>query len=575
MANSNQFDAIVIGSGIGGLTVAAILSKLNQKKVLILEQHYVVGGYTHEFARESRSYSALKGQSLLRLHKFKWDVGLHYVGKMGKGELGRKIFDYLTNGKLEWNKMPDPFEKFVYPDFTFDQFGDPSKFKEDLITKFPQEKLGIEQYFWDITNLAQIIVPGLSSFLMKLFHPRLRKIERLTTKEYLDRNFQDPKLKALLTSQWATYGLPPEQSSFVIHATVISHYLKGAYYPVGGASAIANNILPLIEKNGGKVLTQKQVREIIIEDGIAQGVRVQKAHKPDAVIEEYYAPLVISDAGAFNTYTKLIPLQENRAAEKEEETRHLASSKKQTKKYQDLVAQYREEIERFPKGHSALTMFLGFKESPAKLGFKGENYWIYSAYDHDKAFQKQSTAPDKSIDYCYIAFASLKDPTQTAHTAQIIFLIDYEFFSQWQEQNWRHREQAYYQLKDAIAQNLLNFVESHYPGFKDLVEYYELATPLTFAHFDASDRGAIYGIPFVPERLGQKWLRAKTPIKNLYLTGMDVVCLGIMPTMIAGIRTAGVINGKFGYYKIMSAIFKESASGNDKSKANFKDLKTT
>ncbi|MGL5881359.1 MAG: NAD(P)-binding protein, partial [Xenococcaceae cyanobacterium] len=78
--------------GIGGLTVAAILSKLNQKKVLILEQHYLIGGYTHEFDRIS---------------KFKWDVGLHYVGQMGKGDFGRKLFDYLTDGKLEWNKMPD------------------------------------------------------------------------------------------------------------------------------------------------------------------------------------------------------------------------------------------------------------------------------------------------------------------------------------------------------------------------------------------------------------------------------------------------------------------------------------
>ena len=445
MSNSNQFDAIVIGSGLGGLTVAAILSKLNQKKVLILEQHYVVGGYTHEFTRES---------------KFHWDVGLHYVGSMGQGELGRKIFDYLTNGKLEWNKMPDPFEKFVYPDFTFEQSCAPTKFKDDLITKFPQEKSGIEQYFWDITNLAKTRkVPGFLSILIKLYHPRLRKIEELTTKEYLERNFQDPKLKALLASQWGTYGLPPAQSSFVVHAMLMSHYLKGGYYPVGGASEIAKNILPLIEKNGGKVLTQKQVREIIIEDGIAKGVKVQKAHQPNAALEEYYASLIISDAGAFNTYTKLIPMVGNREVEGNVETRDVASSKRQTRKYQDLVAKYREEIEKFPKGHSTLTMFLGFKESPAKLGFKGENYWIYSAYDHDKAFQKQSTAPDKSIDYCYISFASLKDKTQTAHTAQIILFIDYEFFSKWQEQNWRHREQEYYQLKEAISQNILSFVK--------------------------------------------------------------------------------------------------------------------
>ena len=130
-------------------------------------------------------------------------------------------------------------------------------------------------------------------------------------------------------------------------------------------------------------------------------------------------------------------------------------------------------------------------------------------------------------------------------------------------------------MKEAIAQNILSFVESHYPGFQDLIEYYELATPLTFAHFDASDRGAIYGIPYVPERMGKKWLRAKTPIKNLYLTGMDVFSLGIIGALLGGITTAGVINGKFGFYKIMSAIFKESASRNDNSTTNLQDLQSS
>jgi phytoene dehydrogenase-like protein len=211
---------------------------------------------------------------------------------MGKDEFGRKIFDYLTNGKLEWNKMPDPFEKFVYPDFTCEQSCDPIKFQADLIEIFPQEKRGIERYFRDIKNIAKIgAIPSFLKALIKFVNPRLKQIERLTTKEYLDRNFQDFQLKALLASQWGTYGLPPAQGSFIIHATVVSHFLKGGYYPVGGASEIAKKILPLIEKNGGKVLTQKRVTEIIIEDGIAKGVKVQKAHQPDSAIEEYMVSL--------------------------------------------------------------------------------------------------------------------------------------------------------------------------------------------------------------------------------------------------------------------------------------------
>ncbi|MCU0565929.1 MAG: NAD(P)-binding protein [Oculatellaceae cyanobacterium Prado106] len=103
MTRSQKFDALVIGSGIGGLTVAALLAKLYRKRVLVLEQHFTAGGFTHAFERKG---------------KFHWDVGLHYVGDMGEGDTGRALFDYLSDGQLQWQPMPTPFEKFVYPDFT-------------------------------------------------------------------------------------------------------------------------------------------------------------------------------------------------------------------------------------------------------------------------------------------------------------------------------------------------------------------------------------------------------------------------------------------------------------------------
>lgn len=135
----STFDAIVIGSGIGGLTVAALLAKLQGKRVLVLEQHFKAGGFTHEFERKG---------------KFCWDVGLHYVGGMGKGNTAKALFDYLTNGQLQWQKMPDVFEKFVYPDFSFEVKSDPNQFQADLIQMFPKEEAGIRQYFRDVKKAA-------------------------------------------------------------------------------------------------------------------------------------------------------------------------------------------------------------------------------------------------------------------------------------------------------------------------------------------------------------------------------------------------------------------------------------
>jgi all-trans-retinol 13,14-reductase len=524
--DAHRFDVIVIGSGIGGLTVAALLAKLQRQRVLVLEQHFTPGGFTHTFERKG---------------KFHWDVGLHYVGDMGEGGTGKAVFDYLTQGKLRWHKMPDPFEKFVYPDFTFEVYSDPDRFQADLMQRFPHEQVAIRRYFKDLRRAAFWFG---AHVMLELFpawlHPFLRRvvrswgaIARQTTQSYLDRNFQDARLKALLVSQWGDYGLPPSQSCFGIHGVIATHYFQGGWYPVGGAQAIAQSIIPVIEQAGGVVMTQRRVTEILVESGVVVGVKAQDTAHPQADLEIYQAPIVVSDAGAFNTYLKLIP------------------------PHYPMID--RQKIQSFPKGSSMVTVYLGLKESPQKLGFQGENHWIYTTYDHDAIVQESPISTDHLPQFGYLSFPSLKDPLAEGHTAEIIAHVDYDFFSQWRQQSWRRRGNDYAELKAQMTQSLIQLVENHYPGFRDLIEYAELSTPLTVEHFDASHRGAIYGIPCIPERLDQSWIGSKTPIKNLYLTGADTFSLGIMGAMMGGVKTAGILNGAFGFFKIMATIMRESA----------------
>jgi phytoene dehydrogenase-like protein len=520
-----KFDAIVIGSGIGGLTVAALLSKLHRQRVLVLEQHFTAGGFTHGFERQG---------------KFHWDVGLHYVGDMGEGSTGKAVFDFITNGKLHWHQMSDPFEKFVYPDFTFAVYSDPKRFQADLIQRFPHERTAIRRYFRDVQKAAfwfgaHAMLELFPTWLYPVLKPLVRyfgAIARQTTQHYLDRNFQDAHLKALLASQWGDYGLPPSQSCFGIHGVIVSHYFQGGWYPVGGAPAIAQSILPIIECSGGTVITQRRVTEILLESGVAVGVKAQNLARPQANPETYTAPLVVSDAGAFNTYLKLIPAS--------------------------YPLMERQKIQAFPKSSSMLTVYLGLKASPQCLGFQGENHWIYTTYDHDEIAQDLPIAGDRLPQFCYLSFPSLKDPSAQGHTAEIIAHVDYDYFVPWQQQPWRRRGREYTELKTQISQSLIQLVERHYPGFQDLIEYAELSTPLTVEHFDASDRGAIYGIPCIPKRLEQSWIGARTPIKNLYLTGADTFSPGIMGAMMGGVKTAGIVDGAFGFFKIMDTVMKES-----------------
>lgn len=525
----NKYDLIVIGSGIGGLTVASLSSKIFKKKVLVLEKHFKVGGFTHTFKRKN----------------YIWDVGVHYIGDMHDNSVIKKVFDFITDKKLKWSKMPDLFEKFVYPDFTFDVYSNEEKYKLDLIKKFPNEENSIKNYFLDLKKAVNCLTPY---FIIGTFSPKIRKFllpvllrtssfYSMTTKEYLNKNFQDEKLKAILTSQWGDYGLTPEYSSFLIHSIIVNHYLNGAYYPIGGSHKIAESIIPNIKNNGGDVFTSHGVKEIIIKNHTAIGVKVE--HKiGDKVQEiEFYAPKIISNAGAYNTFKRLIPSN---------------YSKKFIGDLEKLNNQ----------GTSHINLFLGLKESPEKLGFKGENYWVYDSYNHDELVKQIifSKGDKLNIPLYYLSFPSLKDPEAKYHTAEIIVPINNNSdFQKWFETNWKKRGSDYEALKDSIANFLIDKVNSKYNGFKELVDYQEVSTPLTTEFFTSHKNGNIYGIPATPERYTKSWLGIRTEVKNLYITGTDGGSHGIAGSMMSSVITTGVISGimPFSLFKVFKGIFKE------------------
>ena len=516
----NKFDTIVVGSGIGGLTTAVLLTKIYKKKVLVLEQHFKVGGQTHEFMRVKNG------------KKYYWDVGVHYIGEMKDGLKFRKIFDFITGNQLKWNKMPHYFENFIYPDFNFRQPSNPEEYKMDLIKMFPLEKNGIELYFNDIrkatrwfqTDISTKGMPLFIGSIIKFFNKKNSKLALSTTKDYLDINFKDKKLKALLTSTWGDYGLPPEQSAFVMHALVVRSYWYGGYYPVGGASSFAENMVPIIENGGGEILTARSVESIIIKNNRAIGVKVKKGDK----VTEYYADDIISNTGAYNTYFKLISSEIN--------------------------IPFRDEIKNAINSLSANTLYLGLKESPEKLGIKGENSWIFTSYDHNKTFNNSKTSEE--INSAFVSFPSLKNPEAKTHTAEIISFSHFEIMEKWKNTKWKKRGEDYEKFKEEYSKKLLDFAEQSIPGLTELVDYSELSTPLSMEYFTKWENGSFYGIPVTPERYKYKWISPKTPIKNLYLTGSDAATLGVVGAMMGGLITTSTLIGGMSMMKIMKEIDK-------------------
>jgi all-trans-retinol 13,14-reductase len=387
--DTQEYDLIVIGSGMGGLTCASIMAQLAHKRVLVLERDFKLGGFTQTFTR----------------HGYTWDVGLHYVGEMAEGKQSRSLFDFITHGGVTWQKLPTRFETFVYPDFTFTVSDDPGQYLLDLIQRFPAEEPGLRRYFQDLGRVANWYVrefwswsaPAWLAWPMQLAQIRQRPFALMTTRHYLDQRFHDERLKALLASQWGDYGLPPAQSAFAIHALIANSYLHGAWYPEGGAKTIAESIVPIIEEAGGACLVNHEVVEILVENGTARGVRVRATHGKKEEEKTFLAPLVVSDAGADATFTRLVPEGVKLAA--------------------------REKLEAFPPGPTTVTLYLGLKESPVKLGFHGENHWIFSSYNHDD--QEARGLRDGKAMSAYLSFPSLKDPKATQHTAEIVSPVEY------------------------------------------------------------------------------------------------------------------------------------------------------
>ncbi len=516
-----KFDAIVIGSGMGGLCIAALLAK-EGKKILVLEQHYAVGGYTHVFKRDG----------------YQWDVGLHYIGDVyDKNSIVRKVFDYITNGKLEWTAMDEKYDVAVFGDREFAFYKGKERCKSQLKKYFPSIKdhYSIDRYFDLLARVENVgmgyyvdkVLPSVLSKIIGSFlrQPLLKYTDR-TTREVLEELTDNQELIGVLTAQYGDYGLPPAKSSFYIHAMVANHYMNGASYPVGGSSVISSTISSVIEGNGGMVLYSAEVKSILVEDNTAVGVKM----KDDKII---YAPLIISDTGIKNTFLKL--LDEN------------------------TIRKYRltENVECLSSSTAHVCLYIGFKKSAAQLQLPKCNYWVFSSnYNHDEtqvAYQQQGDP----IPVAYISFPSAKDPDWDKRypgksTIEIVTLVPYEWFDKWENTIWGKRGTEYTALKEQIAQQLLQKLFQIKPHLKGEIDYYELSTPLSTKTFTHNDFGEIYGLAHTPERFRNRILKPATPVKNLYLTGQDVFIAGVSGAMMGGVLCATSILKKNMLAKVKS-----------------------
>ncbi|HEX7479194.1 MAG TPA: NAD(P)/FAD-dependent oxidoreductase, partial [Polyangiales bacterium] len=343
---ADRYDSVVIGSGIGGLATASLLARHAHERVLVLERHYVAGGFTHAFKRPG----------------FDWDVGVHYIGEVHRRRSSlRRIFDHLSDGALDWADMGEVYDRIRLGERSFDYVAGHEALRQRLVAEFSHERAGIERYLALVRSIARssqlyfaekLLPARLASLLgPAMRYPTLRHARR-TTAQVVHELVRDPELRGVLTAQWGDYGLPPAQSSFLVHAMVAGHYLEGAAYPHGGSTRIAQTIIPGIERAGGAVIVRAEVTRVLLEAGRAIGVELGDGRR-------ILSKRVVSDAGVAITFGQLLP----------EAARPVR-----------VDAQG---VGGLPASIGHLSLYVGLGADSRALALPKHNIWVYPSADHD------------------------------------------------------------------------------------------------------------------------------------------------------------------------------------------------
>lgn len=516
----SEFDHIIIGSGMGGLTTAVWLAKAG-KKVAVLERHYVPGGFTHSFKRK-------KG--------YQWDVGVHYVGNVGENGVLKNLFNHLTNSKLEWESMGEVYDVIHMGGDTYNFKAGKENFRRQLKDYFPEDKEAIDKYF---TLLEKSNKLGSAFFFEKTFEPFLSKsvgwiIKKMVTKYSQKTTYQvlssittNEKLINVLCAQCGNYGLSPKKSSFTAHAMVISHFLEGGFYPKGGAPEISLKTIETLNAFGGKVFINAEVNKINTKNNTVTGIVVNDTLVP--------CKSVISTIGVRNTFTKLLTIKDKKRCGYN--------------------------LKKIKPSTSHLCLYIGLNKSDKDLNLPKHNVWFHKSYSIDQNLEPKTIASSAN-NFAYISFPSAKDAiwkkdNPNKATIQALSVGNFDWFSEYEEKPWMKRGEEYEALKKQFEDSMLQKVLQFFPQIEEHIDVIEVSTPLSTKHFSNYQNGEIYGLEHTPERFSLPFLRFTTKIKGLRLAGQDITLVGVAGAIISGMLCATTIL-KFKSWKAFKNIKKSN-----------------
>ena len=492
-----QYDVVIIGSGLGGLESAYILSKEGYK-VLVLEKNRQLGGSLQIFVREKAIF----------------DTGIHYIGGLDEGQNLNQSFKYFgIMDKLHLHKMDmNGFDRITFG-------GDPIEYKhaqgydnfvEQLAQQFPKEREALKTYvqkiqevcdYFPLYQLKEDDAPILGT-----------KYLDLNAKDFIASIISDPKLQNVLAGSNPLYAGDGAKTPLYVHALVVNTYIESSYKCIDGGAQIERLLTKNIKANGGEIRNYADVKKIVEKDGIVTHVELAT----EEIIE------------GKNFISNIHPAT----------TMNILESTKIKKAYSNR-------LQSLENSSSAFIIDIVLK--PNTFNYLNYNIYHYNRNDvWTGMYQVGSAWPDG---YCVFVPKSSKSD-KYADSMTILTYMQYDEVKHWEDTFStipKHRDsrgQEYEDFKISKTEQIIDEVQKKFPDIRSVIQSYTASTPLTYRDYIGARDGGLYGIAKDYRDPLKTFISPTTKIPNLFFTGQNLNMHGVLGVTVGAIRTCGVFVGQ-------------------------------
>ncbi|MBN9792213.1 ferredoxin-NADP reductase [Pseudonocardia sp. TMWB2A] len=514
-----RYDAVIVGSGLGGITSAACLAAAG-KSVLLLEQHEILGGCSQVFRRRGN---------------WEFDCGVHYVGGCVPGSDG--LIPTVLRGlgvedRIAWSRMDDDgMDTVQFPDHAFRVPTDWDRFADNLAQTYPSDADGLRSAIAELRYVGESAdrindVPHSVKAILPLgkrpweVAAIVRSLEQPIS-AFFDRHKLGREARAALLALVHLHNTAPVRTPALLLAVLLRHYFKaGAYFPEQGGQVLAANLAEVIQAHGGVIRTRARVRSIDVESGRVTGVTLTDG-------ERIHADVVVSNADVHRTFQDLI------------EPQHLKRSTL-------------DRIRRFRRGYSIFSTYVAADIELARTR-PATNFVLHGRYDMQTTYDVMDRGGWDPEGWLAISSPTLKTwgrkhfgpPGHSSIEAFCSVPGEYDFWGGGDPMSgpsYKHSplyEQRKAEIEGVVMERMLEAL----PELRGHVLWQESATPLTHERFTLSRMP--YGPENARDQIGPgRRIAATTEIRGLYLAGASTTYMyGIAFTMRGGVGTASEILG--------------------------------